>query len=475
MTDIFFADLVRETSYSNGAEPFILEGASPGYRSFAEAVPQNRYFYYAISNINTPREWEVGRGYIDEDNRLIRDAITSSNNNDLTDFSDGLKIINLTISAQWFAEQDGDDVSVHSHDVTDINGIGAALDNKQDVGDYALTSHDHNMDEITGLSVALSGKQDVGDYAPNTHVHAYTDIDGLNDQLLAKQDAGDYADRDHSHNIGDIAGLENIYSSGNHVGISKSSPDTLLHVERSNHFKQAHFSAGYAGSDCYIGSVTSTTGSYIFDNGFYFSSHKYRATSPNRSGILMVGGQVHICADQSLTVGSNTIPTRVISIDNATVTPGSDNQIALGKSNARFSVIYSGSGAINTSDRKHKKNIGAISDEWLDAWADVKWSRYKFRKGGKRWHLGLIAQHVHQIFQKHNIDAFEIGLCCYDEWDDEYQDGVDQAGNDVAPLLIRKAGRKWGLRYDECFAMEAAYQRRELHRITEKLNMLSKA
>ena len=185
--------------------------------------------------------------------------------------------------------------------------------------------------------------------------------------------------------------------------------------------------------------------------------------------------------------------------------PLADNTIALGSGVNRYSVVYSTTGAINTSDERSKQQIGAIPDEWLDAWGDVEWSRYKFNdaveaKGDDaRWHLGLVAQRVRDAFAARDLDATTIGLLCYDEWEEErepiYEEGVvdtetvvigqeptgvlDAAGNPVMRDITEErdiigqidtgetrvtleAGDRWGLRYDECFAMEAAWQRREI-------------
>lgn len=142
--------------------------------------------------------------------------------------------------------------------------------------------------------------------------------------------------------------------------------------------------------------------------------------------------------------------------------PSLDNVKTLGASTRRFAAVYAGSGSINTSDERQKTDIGPISDEWLDAWGDVEWSRFRF-KDGKRWHVGLIAQRVHAAFAARGLDAFDIGLCCFDAWEEEQapvlgDDGTIQGKGEVT----RPAGDLWGLRYDECFAMEAAWLRREL-------------
>lgn len=157
---------------------------------------------------------------------------------------------------------------------------------------------------------------------------------------------------------------------------------------------------------------------------------------------------------------------------------GGDNVQALGAASYRWSVVYAGTGAINTSDQREKTEIAAIPDDWLDAWGDVAWSRFKFAavvadKGeSARWHVGLVAQAVRDAFAARGLDAAAIGLLCYDQWPAE--PAVDEQRDEAGVIIVaaraaRPAGDRWGLRYDECFAIEAAYQRRRLDRIEAKL------
>ncbi|WP_017978543.1 tail fiber domain-containing protein [Sphingomonas melonis] len=189
--------------------------------------------------------------------------------------------------------------------------------------------------------------------------------------------------------------------------------------------------------------------------------------------------------------------------------PANDNAFSLGTASLRFSAIFVASGQISTSDERQKTDIGDIPDAWLDAWGEAVWCRYKF-VGGSRWHLGLVAQRVHAAFAGHGIDAFEIGLLCYDQWTEEtapimrkrkvkvkrsrprrqadgsvrlivtgkdadgrpiigpetesYTDTIERMVPTGKTKVVRKAGDMWGLRYDECFGLEAAFQRRELFR-----------
>ncbi len=166
--------------------------------------------------------------------------------------------------------------------------------------------------------------------------------------------------------------------------------------------------------------------------------------------------------------------------------PASDNAMSSGTSANRWSVIYAGTGTINTSDEREKQDIGAVPDAWLDAWGDVQWSRFKMReavaqKGDEaRWHVGLIAQQIRDAFAARGLDAQAIGLLCLDEWDDEYEPvmatrlietGRDGDGNPILQeemydtgetRLVRPAGSLWGVRYSEAQAMEAAFVRRAL-------------
>ena len=209
-----------------------------------------------------------------------------------------------------------------------------------------------------------------------------------------------------------------------------------------------------------------------------------------------------------VTLGTNNV-IRVRVSATGHVLAGADNAQTLGGAANRWSVVYAGTGTINTSDERAKTEISEIPDDWLDAWGDVQWQRFKF-VDGNRWHVGLIAQAVHAAFAGHGLDAFDIGLCCYDEWqeerapifetvtktrlitvieqepagedengqalfrmrevevEEEYQDLIDTGETQVT----LEAGDRWGLRYDECQAIEAAWNRRELARMAARLTAL---
>lgn len=98
--------------------------------------------------------------------------------------------------------------------------------------------------------------------------------------------------------------------------------------------------------------------------------------------------------------------------------PSTDNTVSLGTASNRWSVVYAGTGAINTSDERDKEHIQKIPDVWLDAWESVEWSSFKMKsaieeKGeAARWHVGLVAQQIKKVFEDHGLDALEIGILC---------------------------------------------------------------
>ncbi|WP_421616596.1 tail fiber domain-containing protein [Agrobacterium tumefaciens] len=249
------------------------------------------------------------------------------------------------------------------------------------------------------------------------------------------------------------------------------------------------------------------------------------------------------------TTGVGNATVRHLAIDNAfggVVRPSADNVRSLGTASARWTQVYAVTATINTSDERSKQDIGEIPDEWLDAWGDVKWSRFRWKdaveeKGDNaRWHVGLIAQQVERAFSVRGIDAFAIGLLCRDPifetvledveedrpvFEDRQQpfeedffdgekivrktifrtiqypkyldvpvfnengdpvfemlpvDGDGEGKRELVPLTVRypvtekvivprpverETGEfRYGLRYTEAFAIEAAWVRRELSR-----------
>lgn len=197
-------------------------------------------------------------------------------------------------------------------------------------------------------------------------------------------------------------------------------------------------------------STTSYTGQYLRNNEGLWST----TTAGAKALMLYLGSDNNAyCATGAsgglLVCGQSTVPV-------------SDNTLSSGNATHRWSVIYAGTGTINTSDERDKVDISPIFDAVLDAWSEVQWCQFRF-KDGKRLHVGLVAQRIKESFEKHGIDPFAYGVLCYDQW--EYQAAViDAEGKETMPATL--AGDRYGVRYEEALALESALMRREMKKFS---------
>ena len=145
--------------------------------------------------------------------------------------------------------------------------------------------------------------------------------------------------------------------------------------------------------------------------------------------------------------------------------PQVDNTYSNGTASQRWSVIYAGTGTINTSDERLKQQISDDLAPELKAWAKVNFCKYKFNdaveiKGdGARWHIGVIAQQIRDAFESEGLDPFAYGILCYDEWDAE-EEVLDDNGTVINNK--REAGNRYGIRYEEAIILECAYLRSKI-------------
>jgi len=155
--------------------------------------------------------------------------------------------------------------------------------------------------------------------------------------------------------------------------------------------------------------------------------------------------------------GSSSTFTYVYDAGTGSFRPGADNSQTNGSSAARWSVVYAGTAAINTSDAREKTEIVEVSEAESRVARKLKGMvrRFKFNdavaeKGeGARFHIGLIAQEVKEAFEEEGLDANRYALLCYDEWDSE-EDQFDNDGN--ITVHGRPAGNRYGIRYEELIA-----------------------
>ena len=142
--------------------------------------------------------------------------------------------------------------------------------------------------------------------------------------------------------------------------------------------------------------------------------------------------------------------------------PAANNTQTLGSASNLWSVVYAGSGTINTSDAEKKQDIRNIHDAEKAVAAEIKGllKAYRFKdavaiKGDDaRVHFGAVAQDVYAAFAKHGLDANQYGLFCSDTWyvsknNEIYPSRLDTEGKPIDNLT---QVTQLGLRYDELFA-----------------------
>ena len=141
--------------------------------------------------------------------------------------------------------------------------------------------------------------------------------------------------------------------------------------------------------------------------------------------------------------GTSTTWVDVLSSDNAgNISAGVDNTQTLGTAVLRWSVIYAGTGTINTSDARSKTAIQPLSPAELAAAKALSAEVGTFRfldavaaKGADaRQHAGMTVQRAMQILQAQGLDPMRYAFICRDAW----------PASDDTP-----AGDRYGFRTDE--------------------------
>ena len=161
-----------------------------------------------------------------------------------------------------------------------------------------------------------------------------------------------------------------------------------------------------------------------------------------------------ICRLYAMTDGSDTVG-QGLNVTYEACYPSKNNALSSGTTTHRWKAVYAVNGTIQTSDENLKEEIGEIPEAVFKAWEKVKFVQYKFKdavkeKGEKaRYHIGLIAQRIVAAFKTEGLDAFDFGLVCRD--------------------ALKDGGEILSLRYDECLALECAYERNRFDKILIKL------
>lgn len=156
-----------------------------------------------------------------------------------------------------------------------------------------------------------------------------------------------------------------------------------------------------------------------------------------------------------------TVPEMIV---DGVLRPNTDNARGLGSSSRRWSVVYAGTGTINTSDAREKQQID-IEAAAMRAVRNIAFKQFKFNdavllKGDKaRWHFGAVAQQVKEAFEAEGLDPFSYGLLCYDDWPEQPEER-DEDGGIIQEY--RPAGNRYGIRYDELVCLKIAAMEKSL-------------
>ena len=207
---------------------------------------------------------------------------------------------------------------------------------------------------------------------------------------------------------------------GNNLGIGQVAPISGLHLLGTN-----------AGTPTPSTSVNLGGTLYAQDAGSGVDNGGQVMFGAAQGAFALIKGLLTNGADN--TQGSVGIFTRRVSTD-ATLTEaarfdmsgsllaGTDNNLTLGNASHRWSVVYAGTGTINTSGAEAKRHIGEADDAEKRAAARIKASprKYKFAdaveaKGdAARWHIGYVAEDVRDALAAEGLDPWSYGFMCAD-------------------------------------------------------------
>jgi hypothetical protein len=290
-----------------------------------------------------------------------------------------------------------------------INGINNVLSGSSARGNYhlSLINPANDTGKAVGISFGISSGSEIGS-------SIYHIREGANSQgslIFATRPGG-----------GVVTERMRIRSNGN-VGIGTNAPDQLLHLQNDD---------GHAFIKVKSGSAMLSSG---IDLTRRQSGRQWRiANSGNSGGGINYGDLVFISAVDDPT--NSSFPRFVF--NETYFYPNVDNQTTLGRPGKRWSVIYAGSGTINTSDAREKSNITNLHYglEEVMKLRPVSFTWNENPESGTK--LGLIAQEVEEVVRE--VVVHSEPVTAYDEEGNLVYEGSDHYGiyySDLIPVLIK--------------------------------------
>jgi len=137
------------------------------------------------------------------------------------------------------------------------------------------------------------------------------------------------------------------------------------------------------------------------------------------------------------TAGNALTPTEFGRFDaSGNLLTGTDNTQTNGSAAKRWSVVYAGTGTINTSDAREKTVVSPMTADELNAAKQLskEIGTYQFlaaitEKGtAARHHVGMTVQKAIEVMTANNLDPFKYGFICHDSWEggDRYAFRMDE-------------------------------------------------
>jgi hypothetical protein len=231
------------------------------------------------------------------------------------------------------------------------------------------------------------------------------------------------------------------------------------------------------------------------DGGLLFGTPTNRFSNGNFSGVItssqyMAAGSAAALNFQDRAGGSN--PTWIIYAtganarlynsslardlcywSNVAFGPSNDNTMNIGDSTHRIATYWGVNGTIATSDEREKTWRGPLTDTELLAASDMvreigiyQWNTAIEEKGpdDARWHVGVVAQTLEKILNKHGLDPFKYSFLCYDEWEESTD--TNHSGDEI----ITPAGNRYSVRYQDLTMFMLAAQEQRLAKLEEIIN-----
>ena len=393
-------DLVQETSTSTGTGNIALGGAVTRRRAFS-AVLSNGDTCHVLIEHASAAEWEICQAsYVSAGNQLARSTVLASSTGAAVSFSAGSKTISMIPpSARIIVADDNGDISI-TRDVA----VGRDVTAVRNVGAQAYL--------VNGVTVISRSGSDV----------IHWDDTGNAALKLQAQDAYVLRDAQVTRNVNAqaylVSGVTVVSRSGSDVIHWDDGGNAALKLKSQDAYilRDALVTRNVNAVEYKISTVTALniSGNYVqhFDSGGGTALKVGNATDPSNYH----SNDTHLFYNRAVNAEFGRI-------SSTTWRPGSDNALSMGTGSFRWSVVYAGTGTINTSGRDTKVGIRAPLDAERRAAQRILAigpKLYKFKdavdeKGeAARLHAGYVAEDVRDALAAEGLNPWAYGFMCAD-------------------------------------------------------------